>query len=96
MGGERSATMATEEEQISLACPGRDCRGDRIEWWRGAEMVEGAHKSTGWPLGPAEWTCNYCGRPVIRPSSLQEALDRLPTADSPKLKAFIRTALHSE
>ena len=74
--------MATEEEQIGLACPGRDCRGDRIEWLRGREMVKGAQKSTGWPLGPAEWTCNYCRRSVTRPSPLQEALDRLPVANS--------------
>jgi len=77
--------MATEEEQISLACPGRDCRGDRIEWWRGSEMIMGepAQKSTGWPPGPAEWTCNYCRRSVTRPSPLQEALDRLPPTNSP-------------
>ena len=77
--------MATEEEQISLACPGRACRA-RVQWWRGSELIDGepAEKSGGWgPSGFAEWTCGYCGFSVTGPSPLQQALDRLPVSNLP-------------
>jgi hypothetical protein len=71
--------MASERGQASLSCS----RCDHIEWWRGNQMILGnpARKSDGWNGGPAEWTCNYCGQPVIRPSPMQEALERLPLSD---------------
>jgi len=71
--------MASEEEQSSLSCS--HCA--HIEWWCGTQMISGepARKSDGWDGGPAEWTCNFCREPVIRPSSKQEALDCLPRSD---------------
>ena len=76
--------MATEEEQISLACPSRDGPPGRIDWWRGSEIILGepATKRGGHDGGPAEWTC-VCGWSVTRPSPLQQALDRLPVSNFP-------------
>ena len=77
--------MTAEKERGTLVCPGRQCSGNRVDWWRGSEIVVGTppRKYGGHYDGPAEWTCSWCRYVVIRDGPYQRALDALPVSNLP-------------
>jgi hypothetical protein len=100
--------MATDERPASLGCVGqihlRDKSGQDVvricrcrRWHRRFEVIEDdpVRKIPTSHRGPDEWTCEYAGHVVPRPSRTASDLDALPLTDphGDKLRRFVRGAV---